>query len=148
MFFTQRVGHIWLVVAKTVFWQLFCVCQVTISLRDVNDRTPVFQFHDYQSEISEDSPVGTTITTLLATDMDAAENTAVRFFLIAVSASKTTGSSILISPFFSLKSARKQVCLVRANEHGLGNSGYPFDFRYFRLITWLMQLKYWAFWEM
>ena len=108
---------------------------MTISLRDVNDRTPVFQFHDYQSEISEDSPVGTTITTLLATDMDAAENTTVRFFLIAVSASKTTGSSILISPFFSLKSARKQVCLVRANEHGLGNSGYPFDFRYFRLIT-------------
>ncbi|XP_067054992.1 protocadherin Fat 4-like [Acropora muricata] len=56
---------------------------VTISLRDVNDRTPVFQFRDYQSEISEDSRVGTTITTLLATDMDAAENTALQYSIIS-----------------------------------------------------------------
>ena len=46
-------------------------------MKDVNDRTPVFQFRDYQSEVSEDSPVGSTITTVEATDKDSAENTAV-----------------------------------------------------------------------
>lgn len=111
---------------------------MTISLRDVNDRTPVFQFHDYQSEVSEGSPVGTTIITLLATDMDAAENTAVWPFLIAVSGRKTTGSSVLISPFLSLKSVRKQLYLVRGTKRGLGNCSCHFDFRYLRLTSWLM----------
>lgn len=46
-------------------------------MKDVNDRTPVFQFRDYKSEVSEDSPVGSTITTVEATDKDSAENTAV-----------------------------------------------------------------------
>lgn len=50
-------------------------------LKDVNDRTPVFQFRDYRSEVSEDSPVGTTVTTLEASDMDSAENTVVRIWL-------------------------------------------------------------------
>ena len=43
----------------------------------MNDRTPVFQFQDYQSEVTEDSPVGSTVTTVQATDMDSAENTVV-----------------------------------------------------------------------
>jgi len=51
--------------------------QVTVQLRDVNDRTPVFQFLDYQSEVTEDSPVGSTVTTMQATDLDSAENTVV-----------------------------------------------------------------------
>ena len=51
--------------------------QVTILLKDVNDRTPVFQFQDYQSEVSEDSPVGSTVTTVQATDKDSADNTVV-----------------------------------------------------------------------
>ena len=46
----------------------------------MNDRTPVFQFRDYQSEVSEDSPVGKTVTTLEASDMDSAENTMVRIW--------------------------------------------------------------------
>lgn len=54
---------------------------VTILLKDVNDRTPAFQFRDYQSEVSEDSPVGSTVTTLEASDMDNAENTVVRIRL-------------------------------------------------------------------
>lgn len=55
--------------------------QVTVLLKDVNDRTPIFQFQDYQSEVSEDSPVGSTVTTVQATDMDSAENTVVIFLL-------------------------------------------------------------------
>lgn len=54
------------------------LCQVAILLKDVNDRTPVFQFRDYQSEVSEDSPVGTTVTTLAASDMDSPDNTVVK----------------------------------------------------------------------
>ncbi|XP_020618416.1 cadherin EGF LAG seven-pass G-type receptor 1-like [Orbicella faveolata] len=52
---------------------------VTVLLRDVNDRTPVFQFQDYQSEVKEDSPVGSTVTTVQATDMDSAENTVLTY---------------------------------------------------------------------
>ena len=47
----------------------------------MNDRTPAFQFRDYQSEVSEDSPVGSAVTTLEASDMDNAENTVVRIRL-------------------------------------------------------------------
>ena len=50
-------------------------------LKDINDRTPVFKFQDYQSEISEDSSVGTTVTTVEATDKDSLENTMVLFRL-------------------------------------------------------------------
>ena len=51
--------------------------QVTILLKDINDRIPVFQFQDYQSEVSEDSSAGTTVTTVQATDKDSPENTVV-----------------------------------------------------------------------
>ncbi|XP_068723113.1 protocadherin Fat 4-like isoform X1 [Montipora capricornis] len=56
---------------------------VAILLKDVNDRTPEFQFYDYQSEVSEDSVVGTTVTTLLATDMDSAENTVLLYSILS-----------------------------------------------------------------
>ena len=73
---------------------LFCYFrQVAILLKDVNDRTPEFQFYDYQSEVSEDGVVGTTVTTLLATDMDSAENTVVSPFLGLVSGQKATTKS-------------------------------------------------------
>lgn len=54
---------------------------MTILLKDINDRTPVFKFQDYQGEISEDSSVGTTVTIVEATDKDSLENTMVLFRL-------------------------------------------------------------------
>ena len=61
-------------------------------LKDVNDRTPVFQFQDYQSEVSEDSRIGSTVTTVQATDVDSAENTVVMHTsdLLPFSYSRTT----------------------------------------------------------
>ncbi|XP_078366665.1 protocadherin Fat 4-like [Oculina patagonica] len=56
---------------------------VTVLLKDVNDRTPVFQFQDYQSEVPEDSPVGSTVTTVQATDMDSAENTVLTYSILS-----------------------------------------------------------------
>ena len=64
--------------AKLIFVLFHSVqFKVTILVRDVNDRPPLFQFHDYQSEIPEDTAVGSKVTVLVATDEDSAENTEV-----------------------------------------------------------------------
>ena len=56
--------------------------QVVITLEDVNDHTPVFQQSSYSSSISEGTPVGQLVDTVMAFDDDTGSNAAVTFSIL------------------------------------------------------------------
>ncbi|XP_048580487.1 cadherin-23-like isoform X2 [Nematostella vectensis] len=56
---------------------------VTIHVDDVNDRAPVFRFHNYQKEIPEDTAVGTSILTVEAIDEDTPSNTKLTYSILS-----------------------------------------------------------------
>ncbi|ESN98057.1 hypothetical protein HELRODRAFT_151664, partial [Helobdella robusta] len=52
---------------------------IEVSILDANDNKPIFERTVYKSTISESLPVGSFVLTVRATDVDLAENGAVRY---------------------------------------------------------------------
>ena len=50
---------------------------MTLTIKDVNDLPPIFQFNDYRAEITENSAPGTSILALTVFDKDLPTNTKV-----------------------------------------------------------------------
>lgn len=54
---------------------------VNVTVLDVNDNPPVFQQRDYEIELNESAPVGTTVLTVHATDKDSEDNSKLTYYL-------------------------------------------------------------------
>ncbi|KAJ2947229.1 hypothetical protein O0L34_g16939 [Tuta absoluta] len=54
-------------------------CKVEISVRDVNNHAPIFEFEKYDADISEDAPIGTQVAVVQATDMDSGINSEIKY---------------------------------------------------------------------
>uniref|UniRef100_A0A8B9UJ55 Cadherin domain-containing protein n=1 Tax=Anas zonorhyncha TaxID=75864 RepID=A0A8B9UJ55_9AVES len=103
--------------------------RIRVSVLDANDNAPVFSQAVYAVRVPEDVPVGSTLLTLTATDVDEGINGAVKYFLI-----KATD---LTSEIFYLDPERGSIKLVRSldfeedDSHELGvqarDSGELFD---------------------
>ena len=52
-----------------------------MTIKDVNDLPPTFQFNDYRAEVVENSAPGTSILALTVFDRDLPNNTKVRYLL-------------------------------------------------------------------
>uniref|UniRef100_A0A0N5AHE5 Protocadherin Fat 4 n=1 Tax=Syphacia muris TaxID=451379 RepID=A0A0N5AHE5_9BILA len=61
---------------------------VTVNLLDVNDNAPKFEFSRYDFWIAENSPIGTTVGSLMATDADKNENAIITFKIFGGSDAK------------------------------------------------------------
>ncbi|XP_018106636.1 protocadherin Fat 4 [Xenopus laevis] len=55
--------------------------QVNVTVQDINDNPPVFSSSQYQAKIEEDSPVGSSVLKVEATDRDEGPNAAIRYQL-------------------------------------------------------------------
>uniref|UniRef100_A0A1I7ZMK7 Cadherin-like protein n=1 Tax=Steinernema glaseri TaxID=37863 RepID=A0A1I7ZMK7_9BILA len=64
---------------------------VTISLADVNDNAPQFQFPLYNLWVAENSPIGTTVGQLVANDLDEGENARIAFRIFGGNDAKLFG---------------------------------------------------------
>ncbi len=53
-----------------LFFMQSDVAEVDISVRDVNDRAPVFEKPVYLSSVPENAPLGTPVENVMATDAD------------------------------------------------------------------------------
>lgn len=58
--------------------RLTSYCRLKIFVTDFNDNKPAFNHSSYVTSVSEDAPVGTTITTITATDLDSGVNSRVK----------------------------------------------------------------------
>uniref|UniRef100_A0A158P8W9 Cadherin-23 n=1 Tax=Angiostrongylus cantonensis TaxID=6313 RepID=A0A158P8W9_ANGCA len=58
---------------------LTSTCLITIILTDVNDNAPIFDQSYYDLYISENSPIGSTVGTIMASDPDEGENARIQF---------------------------------------------------------------------
>ncbi|KHN70868.1 Protocadherin-like wing polarity protein stan [Toxocara canis] len=63
---------------------------VVVDVLDVQDNAPIFERNSYFAEVREDAPIGTTIASVFARDLDAASNGEVAYSL-----AQTEGSSLL-----------------------------------------------------
>ncbi|XP_074647720.1 cadherin-23-like [Tubulanus polymorphus] len=63
---------------------------IVLSITDVNDHFPVFSKQSYDATVPENSPKGTSITTITATDSDKGINGKITYSLVGSSASKFT----------------------------------------------------------
>ena len=85
--------------------QLSSEVQLYVEVLDENDNNPVFDFGDsdygLQVEVQENSPLGTVIANVRATDIDSGENGKITYFLDKRSASSAGGilSSEIIERF-------------------------------------------------
>ena len=76
---------------------------LNISLEDVNDNAPQFQQPSYDLWIAENSPVGTIVGSLLATDADAGANADIQFKIFSGADAK----------FFEIEADEEQKGVVR-----------------------------------
>ena len=82
---------------------------VSVSLIDINDNTPVFQPHPTQYSVEENSPNGTLVATITATDADSGSFGEI-FYSMQVTNddnsltidSKTVSTCIYLSPLFRI----------------------------------------------
>ncbi|TRY81380.1 hypothetical protein DNTS_000631 [Danionella cerebrum] len=62
---------------------LYSVCKVNITLKDVNDNSPVFYPVQYFANIKENEPSGSFVTTVTASDPDLGHNGTVKYTITA-----------------------------------------------------------------
>uniref|UniRef100_H3AIL3 Cadherin domain-containing protein n=1 Tax=Latimeria chalumnae TaxID=7897 RepID=H3AIL3_LATCH len=88
---------------------LSAVAKVNVSLRDINDNSPVFYPIQYFANIKENEPPGTYVTTVSATDPDLGRNGTVRYAITAGDAFKfqINGNTGVISTRVSLDREEK-----------------------------------------
>nr|XP_021336971.1 protocadherin Fat 4 [Danio rerio] len=67
---------------------LHSVCKVNITLKDVNDNSPVFYPMQYFANIKENEPSGSSVTTVTASDPDLGRNGTVKYAITAGDSSK------------------------------------------------------------
>ena len=65
--------------------RLYTDANITIHVLDANDFDPVFNQEHFYGSIPENAPLGTTVLTLAATDMDVGSNGELSFFLLEIS---------------------------------------------------------------
>lgn len=63
--------------------QLEDVCTLAVKVKDINDNSPVFDRANYDVPVAQDTPVGTQIMRVSATDVDEGENQKISYDLVA-----------------------------------------------------------------
>jgi hypothetical protein len=71
------------------------VCTLSVKVKDKNDNKPIFDRGQYDEPVAQDTPVGTQIMRVSATDVDEGENQKISYDL---SATRIPG--LLITFFF------------------------------------------------
>lgn len=80
---------------------LFSYANITITLTDVNDNAPYFESSRYDLWISENSPIGTTVGTLIARDRDEGENAQIQFRIFGGIDAKLFDIETVINEYFN-----------------------------------------------
>lgn len=81
---------------------LSSLCQVVVSVLDINDNPPVFEHREYTATVPEDIPVGTQVLRVLAASRDTEANAEITYSIISgnehgmFSVDSHTGTSIYI----------------------------------------------------
>ena len=88
--------------------QLSATTIVRISVEDVNDNPPVFERSSVNSTIPEHSPVGTTVTRLVASDADSGDNGAIQYVIDEVQPSR-------VEPAFSINTTTGILTVADSN---------------------------------
>ncbi|XP_078608437.1 protein dachsous-like [Branchiostoma floridae x Branchiostoma japonicum] len=101
--------------------------EVSITVTDVNDNSPAFLRTPYRQKVAEDTPTGTSVFTVTATDADSGENGAVTYrtrpdgicgdlFLV----DSTTGVLRTRQSLQSINQTEREYCvaIVTAHDHG------------------------------
>ncbi|VDM53258.1 unnamed protein product [Angiostrongylus costaricensis] len=70
---------------------LTSTCLITIILTDVNDNAPIFDQSSYDLYIAENSPIGSTVGTIMASDPDEGENARIQFKIFGGTDAKLFG---------------------------------------------------------
>ena len=73
--------------------QLEDVCTLSVKVKDKNDNKPIFDRGQYDEPVAQDTPVGTQIMRVSATDVDEGENQKISYDL---SATRIPGLLIII----------------------------------------------------
>ncbi|XP_037830702.1 protocadherin Fat 1a isoform X5 [Kryptolebias marmoratus] len=63
--------------------RLFSLCQVVVSILDINDNPPVFEYREYTASLSEDVAVGTQVLRVQAVSRDADANGEISYSIIS-----------------------------------------------------------------
>lgn len=78
---------------------------ITILVQDSNDNEPIFEHQTYEASISENSPRGTEVTRVRATDADLGMNGQIRYDL-------TSQTRVLYGHVFSINNFTGQIFVV------------------------------------
>ena len=92
-----------------------------INVLDSNDFAPEFEQELFTASISENTPLGTTILTLVATDMDVGTNAELSFSILASSlfaVNETSGDVTTISESYDYESETLYSFVVMVTDHG------------------------------
>lgn len=82
--FEAEKNHHILIIAKDGAWfSKTGRISVTINVTDINDNPPVFTSTEYLTSVSENSPIGSSVFQIIATDKDSGSNAEVTYSLIS-----------------------------------------------------------------
>ncbi|KAG7321649.1 hypothetical protein KOW79_014507 [Hemibagrus wyckioides] len=82
--FEAEKNHHILIIAKDGAWfSKTGRISVTINVTDINDNPPVFTSTEYMTSVSENSPIGSSVFQIIATDKDSGSNAEVTYSLIS-----------------------------------------------------------------
>ncbi|XP_073469084.1 protocadherin Fat 3 isoform X2 [Aquarana catesbeiana] len=98
---------------------------VDISVNDVNDNPPVFQFSSYNATLSESSLIGTPVLQVVATDADSDNNKAIRYQIVQDMFNNTdsfhidsTSGLILTARLLDHEVSQQSILKIRATDNG------------------------------
>ncbi|XP_068122905.1 protocadherin Fat 3 isoform X5 [Hyperolius riggenbachi] len=98
---------------------------VDISVNDVNDNAPVFQFPSYNATLSESSLIGTPVLQVVATDADSENNKVIRYQIVQDMFNNTdsfhidsTSGLILTARLLDHEVSQQSVLKIRATDNG------------------------------
>ncbi|KAM9320567.1 protocadherin Fat 3 isoform 2-T2 [Gastrophryne carolinensis] len=98
---------------------------VDISVNDVNDNPPVFQFSSYNATLSESSLIGTPVLQVVAMDADSTNNKVVRYQIVQDMFNNTdsfhidsTSGLILTARLLDHEVSQQSVLKIRATDNG------------------------------
>ncbi|XP_077154662.1 protocadherin Fat 3 isoform X5 [Ranitomeya variabilis] len=98
---------------------------VDISINDVNDNPPIFQFPSYNATLSESSLIGTPVLQVVATDADSYNNKVIRYQIVQDVFNNTdsfhidsTSGLILTARLLDHEVSQQSVLKIRATDNG------------------------------
>ncbi|GFO09309.1 protocadherin-11 x-linked [Plakobranchus ocellatus] len=90
--------------------QLTGSVDITINVLDANDNRPAFESSSFTADVPEDSPQGSTVLSLVASDSDAEQNGRIEF-------SFSTPTPVKVSEYFGINATTGAIYLAKALDY-------------------------------